>query len=102
MKYVIGWLRMKPGRRDDLLARIRPFAAASREEEGVIFFEVNPSDAEADVVTFVECYESEAVHQRHLATPEHDALLADIALMGIGGRFHHIYPERTDTHDLAF
>ncbi len=99
MNNVIGWLRLKPGRRDDLLARARPFAEASRQEEGVVFFEVNPSDTEADVVTFIECYESEGVHQRHLATEEHDALLQDIARIGVGGRFHHVYPERTDTND---
>lgn len=102
MKYVIGWLRTKPGKREDLLVRIRPFVAQSQAEEGVNFFEVNPSDSDPDVVVFSECYDSEEVHQRHLGTAEHDALLADIARIGIGGRFEHIYADRRAVHDLAF
>lgn len=102
MKYVIGWLRMKPGRREDLLMRIRPFVEQSRKEAGVHFFEVNPSDSDADVVVFSECYEDEDVHRRHLSTPEHDALLEDIAKIGIGGRFEHIYAERSTVHELRF
>jgi quinol monooxygenase YgiN len=102
MKYVIGWLHLKPGKRGELLARIRPFVEQSRQEHGVNFFEVNPSDSDPDVVVFSECYDSEDVHQRHLATPEHDSLLADIALIAISGRFEHIYAERRTVHDLAF
>ena len=102
MKYVIGWLRLQPGRRDELLARIRPFAVQSRQEPGVDFFVVNPSDTEPDTVVFSECYDSEEVHQAHLSTRDHDALLADIARIGVGGRFIHIYSDRTATHDLSF
>ena len=102
MKYVIGWLRVKPGKRDQLLVRIRPFVAQSQAKSGIKIFEVNPSDSDPDVVVFSEGYDSDEVHQRHLATPEHVALLADIALIGIGGRFEHIYSERSSVHEVAF
>jgi quinol monooxygenase YgiN len=102
IKYVIGWLRLKPGKRDELLVRIRPFAEHSRKEAGVNFIEVNPSDSDPDVVVFAESYDSEEVHQLHLATSEHDALLKYISTIGIGGRFEHIYADRRAVHDLTF
>ena len=39
MKFVIGWLTLKPGTRDEFMTLCRPFIAATREEEGVDFFE---------------------------------------------------------------
>lgn len=102
MKYVIGWLRTKPGKRAELLSLLRPFAQQSREEEGVNIFEVNPSDTDSDVVVFIECYEDEEVHIRHLAQEEHVVLLDRIAKIGIGGQFHHIYSDRTEVHKIKF
>lgn len=102
MKVVIGWLRLKQGMREELLTRIRPFVVMTRTEPGVIFFEVNLSDDDADVAVFVECYDSEEAHQTHQATPEHRALLGDIGRIGISGRFEHFYPPDRAVSEFGF
>ena len=102
MKYAIGWLRLKPGKREEFMVRVRSFVALSRTEQGVLEFEVTQSDTDEDVTIWVEGYESEEAHQRHLDTPEHQALLADIAKLAIGGRFEHIHPQTTRTSSFTF
>lgn len=102
MKYTIGWLRLKPGKREEFMVRVRPFVALSRTEAGVLEFEVTQSDIDPDVTVWVECYESEDAHTRHRDTPDHQALLADIAKLAVGGRFEHIYPETTRRSDFTF
>lgn len=98
MKYVVGWLTLKPGQRDAFIARVRPFVQLSRSEAGVRIFEVAASDTDPDVTVWVEGYDSEETHQQHRARAEHQAFLADIAELAVGGRFTHIRPadERTD------
>ena len=43
MKYVIGWLRLQPGKRDEFLTLMRPFIEKTCQEDGVDFFECHPS-----------------------------------------------------------
>ena len=42
MKYVIGWLKLRPGARDELMTLARPFVAETLKEDGMIFFEFHP------------------------------------------------------------
>ena len=50
-KYIIGWLTFPPGQRAAFLRAARPFAQAFRQEPGCLFFEMNPSETDPDVVT---------------------------------------------------
>jgi quinol monooxygenase YgiN len=102
MKYVIGWLKLKPQKRDAFFERIRPFATMSRSEPGVHVFEVAASDIDPEVAVFTEAYASEEAHTAHLETPEHRALLTDLQAMSISGKFIHIYPERSRTDEFSF
>ena len=97
MKYVIGWLKLRPGMRDQLMNRIKPFVALSLTEQGVRHFEVNTSASDPDTVVFIESYDSDELHQAHQDTPEHQALLADIFKVAVSGKFEHIYPVSTRT-----
>ena len=99
MKWVIGWLKLQPGTRDQLMERIGPFVALSLTEAGVRHFEVNASASDPDTLVFIESYDSDALHKVHQDTPEHQALLADIFKVAVSGKFEHIYPanSRTDS-----
>ncbi len=97
MKYVIGWLKLRPGTRDQLMNRIKPFVALSLTEQGVRHFEVNTSASDPDKVVFIESYDRGELHRAHQDTPEHQALLADIFKVAVSGKFEHIYPASTRT-----
>jgi quinol monooxygenase YgiN len=102
MKYVIGWLQLKPGQRGVFMQRVRPFVALACNEPGVLIFEVNPSDADPDIAVWTECYESEDAHRVHQATCEHQALLADIARLAVSSKFTAIYPQSVKTDEFGF
>jgi quinol monooxygenase YgiN len=50
MKFVIGWLRVRPGKRDEFMALARPFIAITLREEGIDFFEFHLSSTDPDTV----------------------------------------------------
>ncbi len=102
MKYVMGWLRLRPGQREAFMVRVRPFVALSRTEPGVQVFEVNSSDSDAEMTVWTEIYDSEQVHAVHQATPEHQALLTYIRTVAVGGRFIAITPQSVKTDEFSF
>ena len=58
MIYVIATMTLKPGTRDKVLAAAKPCIAATRKEEGCIFYDLNTSTDNPDLLTFVERWES--------------------------------------------
>jgi quinol monooxygenase YgiN len=94
MKYVIGWIRIKPGQREQFLAECRGFFEATRAEPGVVAFEFLPSLDDPDVVVCVESYTSPEAHDAHRATPHFEAFRPLIKTHVMGGRFEAVV---TDT-----
>ena len=37
MKFVIGWLKLRPGKRDEFMALAGPFIASTLKEDGIEF-----------------------------------------------------------------
>jgi quinol monooxygenase YgiN len=100
MKYAIGWMRTKPGLRDDFLVRSRSFVEATRAEDGVVTFELLSSHDDPDLVVAIETYASPEAHEAHRATahfPEFRALLKSHVA---GGRFESVVA--TDVETLTF
>jgi quinol monooxygenase YgiN len=89
-KYIIGWLTFPPGGRDAFLAIARPYAAACRAEDGCLFFEMNPSADDPDVVTVTECFRSAAAHDSHLQGALFRGFWPELERRCLRGRFENI------------
>lgn len=91
-KFIIGWLTCRPGRRDELVDLIGPYVTACLAEPGCLFFEMNPSIQDPDVVTLAECFASREAHETHLGTETFQAFWERLGELCTGGRFENIYP----------
>ena len=58
MIYVIATMTLKPGTRDKVLAAAKPCIEATRKEAGCIFYDLNVSQTDPNLLTFVERWES--------------------------------------------
>lgn len=58
MIYVIATMTIKPGTRDQVLAAAKPCIEATRKETGCIFYDLNTSATDPNLLTFVERWES--------------------------------------------
>jgi quinol monooxygenase YgiN len=92
-KYIIGWLTLRPGMRDEFMAIARPYVASCLKEEGCLFFEMNPSESGPDIVTLAECFADVEAHTAHLKTPEFQAFWAELGRLALHGRFENIFPD---------
>ena len=101
-KYIIGWLTFGPGKRDDFMKLAVPYVATCREEKGCLFFEMNPSVTDPDVVTIAECFESAEAHSAHLRTPWFEAFWAELNHLGLHGRFENIFAGRVEPDSAEF
>ena len=101
-KYIIGWLTCRPGRRDELAALIGPYVAACRAEEGCLFFDMNPSVTDPDVVTVAECFASREAHAAHLERETFRLLWDRLYDLCLEGRFLSIFPDHVDPDTADF
>ncbi len=99
-EYVIGWLTVAPGTREEFLKAAAPYAAAFREEEGCLFFEANASADDPDGVTFTECFASAAAHGAHMGTAAAAAFWKELEKFGRTLRFETIFAGRVETGSL--
>lgn len=58
MIYVIATMTIKPGTRDKVLAAAKPCIEATRKETGCLFYDLNTSATDPNLLTFVERWES--------------------------------------------
>lgn len=64
MIYVIATMTIKPGTRETVLAAAKPCIDATRKETGCLFYDLNSSATDPNLLTFVERWET----REHLAT----------------------------------
>ncbi len=74
----------------------RPFIAATREEEGVDFFELHNDLGNSDGIVVVERYKSHEAHELHWTTPHFQAMWHIV--QAIEGRFENIFADRVEGH----
>lgn len=83
MWYVVGRLRMKPGRRDAFLVALQPMLEATRKEPGCLFFFAAAVADDPDGILIVEHFVDRAAHLAHQQTPHYLSMLprfqADLA-----------------------
>lgn len=58
MIYVIATMTLKPGTRDKVIAAAGPCIEATRKEKGCVFYDLNVSQTNGDLLTFVERWET--------------------------------------------
>ena len=102
MKFVIGWLKLRPGKRDEFLALARPFISTTLEEDGVEFFEFHLSSTDPDTVIAIEKYRTPEVHDLHHQTAHFAEVWGHVERLCIEGRFENILADRVDPDFARF
>ena len=85
---VLGVLRAKPERREELLEILRAMVAPTRREEGCVEYHLHVSDADPNLFMFYENWRSREDLDQHLSMPHlapikrrgHELLAAEIEI----------------------
>jgi len=64
-KFIIGWMTSKPEMQERFLAAIRAVLAATRQEKGCVFIEINLDLDSPNRAVVAECFESQGAHDIH-------------------------------------
>ena len=100
-KFIMGWLRFKPGKRDAFIAASREYIETCRAERGCEFFEFTLSPFEPDVAMVMECFSSRETHEDvHLKTAHFEEFWKKLGGVCIDARFLNIL-SNTVTPDSA-
>lgn len=90
MQFVIGWLQLIPGKREEFLSLAKPHQAITQKEEGCLFYEWHPSATNRDELVLVEGWKTREHHQAHQNAPHHKALGQQVGQFAVSGRFEEI------------
>lgn len=86
----VGWIVLKPGMRDEFMALVPAFAAATRAEAGCLFFEMTCSNDDPDVVVVTQAFKDGTAHAEHVRTPHEIGLRRELDRLGSSLRFLNI------------
>lgn len=101
-KFIIGWVTFKPEKRDELMEAIEVFAAATRQESGCVFFEINLSRERPNCTVVAECFQSAEAHDEHQKTPHVKAFFEKTAGILVEGRFENILSDNVVVDIVKF
>ena len=101
-KYVMGWLKLRPGKRAEFVEAYQRGAEATRREEGCVFYDYGLSDSDPDAVIIMECFASEEAHAAHLKTPHFQAVWAAFERLGAEGKFEDIWSDNGKASSVRF
>lgn len=68
MRYVIGRIELRPGKRAEFMQAAAGYVAASRADEGCVYFDIAPTPDNPDGAVMIECWEDFASHKAHQAS----------------------------------
>jgi quinol monooxygenase YgiN len=102
-KYVIGWLRFRPGKRDAFVHASREYVDKCRKERGCEFFEFALSPYDADMAMVMECFSSAAIHeQEHLKTAHFETFWKSLGDACLDARFLNILSDTVQPDSAKF
>ena len=101
-KYIVGWLKLRPGKRAEFAAEYRKGAEATRREPGCVFYDYGLSDTDPDAMIIMECFASEDAHAAHLQTPHFRAVWAAIERLGLEGNFEDVWSGNSKPSSVRF
>jgi len=93
MKFGVGWLKLKPGKRDEFMALARPFVSETLKEDGVEFFEFHLSSTDPETVIAIEKYRTPEAHDLHHRTAHFAEMWGHVQRLCIEGRFENIFED---------
>ncbi len=99
-KFIIGWVKFKLEKRVEFLDAVQIHVAATRQEDGCVFFEVTLSLEKPDTAVIVECFKSAEAHTLHNNTPHMKAFIAQMADILVEGRFENILSDNVVSDGL--
>ena len=102
MLYVIGWLKLKPGKRGEFILLAQTDAAATQLEDGCMFYEWHPSATDEDVLVLIEGWKSPQHHEAHQSVRHRQALLQKVGQYAVSGMFEEIEAARVVTQRPQF
>src|SRR5262245_23652934 len=103
MKFVIGWLKVRSGKRDDFVVLAHSYAATTLAlEDGIEFFEFHPSSTDADTVIVIEKYRSQQAHDLHLKTAHFAEMWGKVQKLCVEARFENIVADRVEPDYVNF
>jgi quinol monooxygenase YgiN len=102
MQFVIGWLQLIPGKREEFLSLALPHQHITQREEGCLFYEWHLSVSDMDGLVLVEGWTTREHHQAHQSAPHHKALLQQVGEFAVSGRFEEIDAANVVTRRLDF
>ena len=101
-RFVIGWARFKPGKQDEFLAVAKAHIAATREEEGCLFLEINLSMDKPDTAVFAECFRDARATEIHESLPHVAVWKKRMSEILIEGRFENIFSDEVVVDVVKF
>jgi quinol monooxygenase YgiN len=96
MTYVIGWVTLKAGKREEFMRLAEPVLAVTKKEKGCLFYEFHPSASDPDLIVVIEGWESAADHLAHQKALHHVAFGAEVVRLALKGRFEEIEAARVE------
>jgi len=90
MDYVIGWMTVRPGERDEFFESSLEFVRATKAEPGTLFFELHKSSENPDVVVAIEAYVNAEVHEAHVKSAHFAAFWHLFQRYVLTGKFENV------------
>ncbi len=89
-QFVIGWLKLKPGKREEFMALAKDHEAATQKEDGCLFYEFHPSATDRDVSVLIESWKTAQHHSAHKEAPRYAEFGKVVGRLAVSGTFHEI------------
>ena len=102
MDVVVGWFRLKPGKRGEFLAYTPSFTSSSRQRPGILFCEITASPEDEDVAVLAIGFADKVSHDASIGRQEEADLIALLERIGVEASFENFSGERGRRDTLTF
>jgi quinol monooxygenase YgiN len=100
MKFITGWLTLKPGTRDEFLSLMAAPSEETRREDGCVYFEFHLHASDRDIVILIEAFRDAAAHELHRHTAHMTVLQTELRRFATRVRLWECVGDETSWADL--
>lgn len=101
-KYILGWFKLRAGKREEFGALALRYAQVCREEEGCLFFELLPHHEETETYLLAEAFISEEAHSWHRDQPYFASFVNEVGALCESGHFENVIASSVECDDPVF